>query len=83
MLRVIALDGPAIRSASAEIGRFHKPALVICAADDRVMPGEHGHRLAGLLPNGRHVEIPDSYTLIPLDNPALLVAAISEFLDDT
>ena len=34
--------------------------------EDRVMPPEHGRRLAELLPHGRLVEIADSYTLIPL-----------------
>ena len=43
------------------------------------MPPEHGRRLAELLPHGRLVEIADSYTLIPLDQPAQLAAAISGF----
>ena len=33
---------------------------------------EHGSRLAGLLPQGRLAEVDDSYTLIPLDQPARL-----------
>ena len=48
------------------------PALVVWASGDRVMPPDHGRRLAGLLPLGRLVEIPDSYTLIPLDQPTRL-----------
>ena len=47
------------------------------------MPPEHGRRLAELLPDARHVEIPDSYTLVPLDNPRALVAEIRAFLADT
>jgi pimeloyl-ACP methyl ester carboxylesterase len=43
------------------------------------MPPEHGRRLAELLPHGRLVEIADSYTLIPLDQPAGLAQAIREF----
>ena len=46
-----------------------RPTLVVWAAEDRVMPREHGRRLAGLFPRGRLVEIPDSYTLIPEDQP--------------
>jgi pimeloyl-ACP methyl ester carboxylesterase len=59
---------------------FEKPALVAWAAEDRVMPPEHGRRLADLLPAARHVEIPDSFTLIPLDNPGALVAEIRAFV---
>ena len=36
------------------------------------MPPEHGQRLAKLLPHGQLVEVDDSYTLIPLDQPARL-----------
>ena len=42
------------------------------------MPPEHGRRLAELLPNGRLVEVEDSYTLIPLDQPEKLAQAIRD-----
>jgi pimeloyl-ACP methyl ester carboxylesterase len=63
--------------------RFDRPALVAWAAEDRVMPPEHGRRLAALLPDARHVEIPDSFTLVPLDNPQALVREIRGFLAAT
>ena len=44
------------------------------------MPIEHGRRLAELLPQGRLVEITDSYTLISEDQPAKLTAHLGEFL---
>ncbi|MFD0024078.1 alpha/beta fold hydrolase [Streptomyces sp. NPDC058382] len=59
---------------------FDRPALVAWAAEDKVMPPEHGRRLAGLLPRGELVEIEDSYTLIPEDQPAKLAGHIREFL---
>ena len=62
---------------------FERPALVVWAAEDRVMPREHGRWLADLLPNGRLVEIPDSRTLIPEDQPALLASEIRKFLEET
>ncbi len=43
------------------------------------MPGEHGRRLAELLPHGRPVEVQDSYTLIPLVQPTKLAEVIREF----
>ncbi|MFB8206711.1 alpha/beta fold hydrolase [Streptomyces sp. NPDC056010] len=61
---------------------FDRPALVVWAAEDKVMPPEHGRRLAGLLPKGRLVEIEDSYTLIPEDQPEELSAHIRSFLLD-
>ncbi|MFC8130862.1 alpha/beta fold hydrolase [Streptomyces sp. NPDC057302] len=59
---------------------FDRPALVVWAAEDKVMPPEHGRRLAELLPKGEHVEIADSYTLIPEDQPEQLSAHIRSFL---
>ncbi|HEX4108016.1 MAG TPA: alpha/beta fold hydrolase [Solirubrobacteraceae bacterium] len=61
--------------------RFAGPVLVAWAAEDRVMPPEHGRRLAALFPDARHVEIADSYTLIPEDQPAALVAEMRAFLE--
>ncbi|MEV6836218.1 alpha/beta hydrolase [Streptomyces sp. NPDC051133] len=59
---------------------FDRPALVVWAAEDKVMPPEHGRRLAELLPQGQLVEIEDSYTLIPEDQPDRLSAHIRSFL---
>ena len=65
--------------AAESLPAFDRPALVVWAAGDRVMPPEHGRRLASLFPDARLLEIPGSYTLIPLDQPAQLAAAIGEF----
>jgi pimeloyl-ACP methyl ester carboxylesterase len=65
--------------AAERLPSFERPALVVWATQDRVMPPEHGRRLAELLPQGRLVEIPDSYTLVPLDQPARLAEAIQRF----
>jgi pimeloyl-ACP methyl ester carboxylesterase len=46
------------------------------------MPAEHGRRLADLLPKGQLRTIEDSYTLIPLDQPARLARLIREFTLD-
>lgn len=62
---------------------FDRPALVVWAAGDLVMPPENGCRLATLFPNARLLEIPDSYTLIPLDQPAQLAEAIRKFTSST
>jgi pimeloyl-ACP methyl ester carboxylesterase len=59
---------------------FGRPVLVVWAAEDRVMPPEHGRRLANLFPRGRLAEVADSYTLIPEDQPAELAGLIREFV---
>ncbi len=59
---------------------FDRPALVAWASEDRLMPPEHGRRLATLLPQGLLVEIADSYTLIPEDQPAVLTKHMRELL---
>jgi pimeloyl-ACP methyl ester carboxylesterase len=59
---------------------FDRPVLVAWAAEDRVMPRDHGPRLAETFPRGRFVEIPDSYTLIPEDQPQVLAGRIREFV---
>jgi pimeloyl-ACP methyl ester carboxylesterase len=45
-----------------------------------MMPREHGARLAALYPNAELVEITDSSTLIPEDQPERLAEALREFL---
>jgi len=70
-------------AAAERLRGFDRPALVVWAAEDRVMPLEHGRRLAELLPHGRLVEIPDSYTLIPEDQPGQLARAIRTFMSET
>ena len=67
-------------AAAEHLRRFDRPALVVWATEDRVNPREHGRRFAELLPRARLVEITDSYTLIPEDQPAKLAAYIREFV---
>jgi pimeloyl-ACP methyl ester carboxylesterase len=73
----------ALVAANASLGTFTKPVLVAWAAEDRVMPLAAGHRLAASFPNSRFVEIPDSRTLIPIDQPQALAQAIAEFVSET
>ena len=79
MLRAAAADRGLLVEAAGRLPGFDRPALVVWASGDRVMPLEHGRRLAGLLPQGRLVEVDDSYTLIPLDQPAQFARIVREF----
>jgi pimeloyl-ACP methyl ester carboxylesterase len=72
-----------LERAAASFGAFDRPVLVVWAAEDRVMPPEHGRRLAAAFPHGRYVEVADSYTLLPEDQPRAFTAHLRAFLADT
>jgi pimeloyl-ACP methyl ester carboxylesterase len=80
MLRAAAADTGFLLAAAERLPGFRQPALVAWAREDRVMPPEHGRRLAELLPQGQLAEIDDSYTLVPLDQPARLAQVIADFI---
>ncbi|MEU9642584.1 alpha/beta hydrolase [Streptomyces sp. NPDC048188] len=66
--------------AAQGLRRFDRPALVVWATEDLMMPRAHGRRLAELLPQGRLVEVEDTRTLIPEDQPELLASLLREFI---
>ena len=80
MLRAASADTRFLLAAAERLPNFNRPALVVWASQDRVMPAEHGRRLAKLLPQGQLAEVDDSYTLIPLDQPTRLARIIREFV---
>lgn len=59
---------------------FQGDALILWSSAGKVMPREHGRRLAGLIPGARLVEIDDAYVLSMLDQPAAVAEAMSAFL---
>jgi pimeloyl-ACP methyl ester carboxylesterase len=67
-------------AATDSLSRFDRPVLVAWASEDSLMPREHGRRLAELFPEGRLIEIDNSYTLVPEDQPDLLADRMLEFL---
>jgi pimeloyl-ACP methyl ester carboxylesterase len=79
VLRAAAADKRLLLAAAERLPGFPGPALVVWAQRDRVMPPEHGRRLAELFPQGRLVEVEDSATLIPLDQPGYLARLIRDF----
>lgn len=83
MLRAAGAEPDLLIAAAERLPSFDRPALVVWASRDRVMPLEHGRRLAELLPQGRLVEVADSYTLIPLDQPIRLAQLIRNFIGDS
>ncbi|MFE3057295.1 alpha/beta fold hydrolase [Nocardia sp. NPDC059239] len=59
---------------------FRGEALILWSSAGKVMPREHGRRLAELIPKARLVEIDDAYVLSMLDQPDAVAAAMSAFL---
>jgi len=78
-LRAAFADTHLMLKAAQCLPSFNRPALVVWASGDRVMPPEHGRRLVELLPQGQLGEVEDTYTLIPLDQPARLAQIMREF----
>lgn len=76
----LAVRRTELLDAAEDLRKFDRPALVVWATEDRMMPREHGRRLAGLLPKGELLEIEDSCTLIAQDQPGRLSAALREFI---
>jgi pimeloyl-ACP methyl ester carboxylesterase len=80
MLRAASADTRFLLAAAERLPDFSRPALVVWASRDRVMPPEHGRRLAKLLPQAQLAEVDDSYTLVPLDQPARLAQLVRNFV---
>jgi pimeloyl-ACP methyl ester carboxylesterase len=68
-----------LAAATETLPGFTKPVLVVWDLEGKMMPTEHGRRLAAAFPDSRLVELPDCYTLIPEDQPEELARAIREF----
>jgi pimeloyl-ACP methyl ester carboxylesterase len=68
-----------IRAATPTLRSFERPVLVVWDQEGTMMPNSKGRRLAESFPNSKYVELPDCYTLIPLDQPGMLAREIREF----
>ena len=68
-----------MEAATEALAGFERPVLVVWDSEGKMMPTEHGRRLAADFPNARLVEVEDSYTLIPIDRPELLAAELGSF----
>jgi pimeloyl-ACP methyl ester carboxylesterase len=70
----------ALIAATEHLPRFTRPVLVLWATEDRLMPLEHGRRLAEIFPDATLVEVDDSYTLISEDQPARFATELAAFV---
>lgn len=63
-------------AAAEMLSEFDRPVLLAWAEEDRLFPLALAHRLAEVLPNARVVQIADSYTFVPEDQPEVLADLI-------
>jgi len=68
-----------IRAATPKLRSFERPVLVVWDEEGTMMPNSEGRRLAESFPNSTYVELPDCYTLIPIDQPQALAREIRQF----
>lgn len=68
-----------MRAATSTLRSFDRPVLVVWDAEGKMMPNSEGRRLADSFPNPTYVELPDCYTLIPIDQPQALAREIRQF----
>jgi len=73
-------DRGALGAIVHDLASLDVPTLVAWTSDGRVMPAEHGPRLAELLPHGHYAEIPDARVLVQLDQPAAVAELIRAFI---
>jgi pimeloyl-ACP methyl ester carboxylesterase len=73
-------DYDGLEEAAVALAEFDRPALVLWASEDKVMPPEHGRRLAKIIPNARYAELDDAYVLIPLDQPDRVADHLTAFV---
>ncbi|MCF8611409.1 alpha/beta fold hydrolase [Gordonia sp. HY285] len=62
---------------------FDRPVLLLWAVEDTMMPIGHARRMVGEFPNARLVEVADSWTLLPEDQPERVAAELADFVRTT
>ncbi|HEU4737804.1 MAG TPA: alpha/beta hydrolase [Solirubrobacterales bacterium] len=68
-----------IQAATPKLQNFERPVLVVWDEEGTMMPNSEGRRLAESFPNSTYVELPDCFTLIPIDQPVALADEIKKF----
>jgi pimeloyl-ACP methyl ester carboxylesterase len=66
--------------AAKRFGEFDKPVLIAWAPEDRFFKVSYAERLRDAFPDARLELVEESYTFVPLDQPARLAQLIAEFV---
>lgn len=76
----IGMDNRHTLEAAEKLRGSDLPILLAWAPEDRFFPLKYAQRLAGEAGNARIVEIPDSKTFVPVDQPERLAGEIASFV---
>ncbi len=79
----IGMDNRYTLEAAEKLRGSELPILLTWAPDDRFFPLRYAQRLAAEAGNARIVEIPDSKTFVPIDQPERLAEEIAAFVSAT
>lgn len=74
-----AVDPADLLDVSTRLGRFPGPVRLCWAPEDRFFRIQDGRRLQAAFADAELVEIPDSRTFVPLDQPRRLAEEIADF----
>ena len=77
---LLGLSSDQLAAVSPRLSSFTKPSLIVWPTEDRVFPAEGARRLADTLPDAELVEVADSYSWVPEDQPAALAGLLASFL---
>lgn len=77
-----AVDARLTLAAAERLRSFERPVLLAWASEDRVFPLALARRLQAAFPDARLVEVPDSYTFVPEDQPRRLAELVASFVRD-
>jgi pimeloyl-ACP methyl ester carboxylesterase len=67
-------------AATPALASFEQPVLVLWGPEDRMMRPANGRRLADAFPHARLVEVPGSFVLMPIDQPAVVARELRKFI---
>jgi pimeloyl-ACP methyl ester carboxylesterase len=75
------LLGMKVRADSTSLlAKIQVPTLVICGADDALIPPGESEAMHAAIKNSRLVRVPEAGHLVSLEQPDLFNAAVREFL---
>ncbi|ARR76609.1 hypothetical protein MOTT12_00945 [Mycobacterium intracellulare subsp. yongonense] len=77
-----AMDYHETLNAAEALRNFAKPVLILWPPKLPFFPFEHARRWAELLPDATLVEVPDSFTYLPEDQPEITARAIQDFVHE-
>jgi len=66
-------------AAAEKLREFAPPVLLVWPPEDKLFPISLAHRLAAVLPDAEVVEVEDSYTFVPEDQPDVLASHLKRF----